>query len=363
MSDESIYEWSRFKRFLVFAFVCSLGIGGIALLFKSLLVAISISLILCYVLSPAILKIESHSSIKRHWIVLFVSILFFGGFVIVGASILPTIYNEIIEIAKQVPRSIVYLNQKIIPVRDWLVEIGVFSYASFDNMILNLDLMQNITSTTTNAIQKVWDSTPKLLGGAINAFLIPLLTWFLLNYLEPIKNFVKSILPSDIHEMSLHNIRKMDGILWGVVKGQLIVASILSFLYMLGFSLISLQSGVAIGAVAGLCRIVPYLDVLVGGALSIIVIIGKGGDLTMILAVVAVIAVVQGMDGAFITPRIIGERAGIHPVIVILSVVAFGDWFGIMGIILAVPTVAIIASAVQMGLPYYHKSPFFRGDH
>ena len=361
MSD-SIYDWHRFKRFLIFSGVCFLAFGVVALLYQSLLIAMIVSLILTYVLNPLVKSLEDRSNLGRRIIVFAVSFTFFGVIFVIGASIVPSIYSEIIDIAKQIPKSVVYLNQHIVPVREWLVEVGIFSYASFDKMVLNLDIMQKVTNTTTNALQQLWSSTPKVLGGALNTFIVPVLTWFSLSYIEETKRFVKTVLPRDIMEMSLHNIRNMDQILRAVVKGQLLIAFILSCLYMLGFSLIGLQSGVAIGAVAGLCRVVPYLDILVGSVLSLVVIISSGGSLAMVLAVIIVIAIVQGLDGAFITPRVIGERAGIHPVMVISSVIAFGDWFGLMGIVVAGPVVAILAHMIQMAIPYYQASPFYKAN-
>ena len=109
-------------------------------------------------------------------------------------------------------------------------------------------------------------------------------------------------------------------------------------------------------------RVVPYLDVIVGASLSIIVVLGQGEGLSMIFGVFVVILIVQALDGMLITPRIIVEKAGLHPVVVIASVVAFGDWFGILGILFAVPSVAILLSIVQMAIPYYLNSPFFRGS-
>jgi predicted PurR-regulated permease PerM len=92
----------------------------------------------------------------------------------------------------------------------------------------------------------------------------------------------------------------------------------------------------------------------------LIVIVSQGGTFGMAVAVAVVIGVVQAIDGMFITPRIIGERAGVHPVVVIASVIAFGDLFGILGILIAVPVVDIVSASFQMALPYYRNSPFYR---
>lgn len=361
LEEDSIYDWLKFKRFIFFVLVSVAVIAAVAYILKSLLIAVAISLIFTYLLSPAVSLVDRFVLARRHWIVLCIVIVFFGIFASIAAAVLPTIYRELVEIVKQIPQALLYLNQVINPLRDWLIDRNLVSSGVLEQVVMDLDLTGKLSSTTTQALQQVWLSTPKVLGGALNTFLIPVLTWFFLNYFRTIKSFIRKLMPPDVLEMAAANVRHMDLILWGVVKGQLLVALILSFLYMAGFSILGLQSGVAIGAVAGLCRVVPYFDVLVGISLSLVVLIGQGSSLALLMGVVIVVITVQVIDGMLITPRIIGERAGIHPVIVIVSVITSGDWFGILGVLLAVPIVAVLVSSLQMALPYYYQSPFYKG--
>jgi len=254
------------------------------------------------------------------------------------------------------------LQRHIEPLQFWFASRGYLSEEVFRHYVGDFSLTQEISKNTTNALKQLWTTTPLVLGGALNLVLIPVFSWFFLNYGKIFSSFMLSLVPLDLRSLARLNADKMNKILWGVIKGQVLVAAILAVLYMAGFSIIGLQSGIAIGAIAGICRLVPYLDVVVGIMLSIVVIISQGGTLTMILAVGIVIALVQAIDGMLITPRIIGERAGIHPVIVIASVISFGDWFGILGIVIAVPVVAIVSAVIHIALPYYRNSPFYKRD-
>ncbi|NRA67056.1 MAG: AI-2E family transporter [Pseudobacteriovorax sp.] len=361
-NQDALYDWKRFKRFVLFSSFVFLGILAVAVLYRTIVVALAVSLIFTYVLSPAVNRVLSIVKISRPIAVLILVALVFGAGLGLAAALIPTVYGEMETIVKQIPQAVTYLNQTTVPLRDYLVSKGILSYEAFDELLINLDLTRKLADGGTDALQQVWVSTPKLIGGAINLLLIPLLTWLTLSYWDKIRNFFKYVVPRDIRPIAVYNLQKMNFILWGVVKGQLLVAVILSFLYMLGFSIINLQAGLAIGALAGMFRVVPYLDVIVGASLSIIVVLGQGEGLSMIFGVFVVILIVQALDGMLITPRIIGEKAGLHPVVVIASVVAFGDWFGILGILFAVPSVAILLSIVQMAIPYYLNSPFFRGS-
>jgi predicted PurR-regulated permease PerM len=277
------------------------------------------------------------------------------------ALIVPKIYRELLLIVVKVPKAIDYLTELFEPIKELLIRDSFFSGNQFTQFLNDFNFVGSFSSTGTNALSQLLSSTPVVIGGAINLLLVPVFTWFLLTYSKQIRVYLKSLIPVDLRAIVKANLQRTNVILWGILKGQLLVASILAVFYMVGFSIIGLQSAIAIGAIAGLCRVVPYLDVIVGALLSFIVIISQSSGLGMMIGVAAVIAIVQAIDGMVITPRIIGDRAGIHPVLVIASVISFGDWFGLLGIVIAVPAVAVVFASLQEAMPYYRNSPFYLG--
>lgn len=353
------HPWNQFRRFSLLASLFGAFVLCIGLIYRSVLLSVVLSLILAYIFYPMIGWLESKSKLRRSSLVTILVGLLFGLLVTLAALFLPLLYEEILGIIKKMPTAIEYLRGYIEPLQFWLASRGYLSEEVFRHYIGDFSLTQELSKTTGNALRQVWMTTPLVLGGALNLVLIPIFSCFFLNYGKIFSSFILSLVPGDLQPLATLNTAKMNKILWGVIKGQVMVAAILAILYMAGFSIIGLQSGLAIGAIAGICRIVPYLDVVVGVLLSIVVIISQDGTFGMVLAVGIVIATVQAIDGMLITPRIIGERAGIHPVIVIASVISFGDWFGILGIVIAVPVVAIVSAAIQIALPYYRSSHFF----
>ena len=139
----------------------------------------------------------------------------------------------------------------------------------------------------------------------------------------------------------------------------MIVAAILAVLYVVGLSFIGLPQAVAIGVVAGICRMIPYLDVVVGGGLSLIVLLADFQGATQLLSVAIVFLVVQAIDGLLITPRVVGERVGLHPMVVITSVLAFANWFGFWGVLVALPVVAIVKALLVTARPFYLASQLY----
>jgi predicted PurR-regulated permease PerM len=354
-------DWNEFKRFFTFLAAFFLVVVSISYLYKSIFLALMLSLALAFILQPTVRWLSNNAKLKSKITVISTLLcLVFGTLTLIAIVFMPRIYREIIAIVTKAPMALTYLESHFIPVRDWLVSEGYLTKDHFEQIWASFDFAANISSTSSNAFRQVISSTPQVIGSAINLILVPVFTWFIMVYYDVINRFIFELIPRDVKALARATMMQTNRILWGVIKGQLVVAASLAVLYMLGFSLIGLQSGIAIGALAGICRVVPYLDVIVGLALSVIVIISQGESFTMLAAVAIVIGIVQAIDGMLITPRIIGERAGIHPVVVIASVIAFGDWFGLLGIIIAVPVVAIGVANLQKALPYYQSSPYFK---
>ena len=146
-----------------------------------------------------------------------------------------------------------------------------------------------------------------------------------------------------------------------MVRGQLLVISLLSTLYAAAFAIAGLPGGVAVGVLTGIARIIPYLDIVVGGTLSFLIIIANNSPTSVIVGVLICFALIQLLDALLLTPKIMGQFSGLHPFIIIISVLCFGDWFGVYGVILAIPLAAFGRVALLHLLDAYRSSQFYRG--
>lgn len=360
--QSSAHSWLAFKRLLVLLCLAGIVLIALAYLYRSIFLAVALSCGLAFALNPLVNRIQNAVKLRSQGLVISgLIILVFGSLVLVTALILPNIYRELVAITSKAPKAFDFLIKSIEPLREWVAREGLFSGYRLDQILSNFNFLESFSNTGKNALSQLLSSTPIVIGSVLNLLLVPVFTWFLLSYNDQIRAYMRSLIPVDLREIVKSNINRTNIILWGILKGQLLVASILAIFYMIGFSVIGLQSALAIGAIAGICRVVPYLDVVVGATLSFIVIISQSDSLGMMVGVGIVIAIVQAIDGMVITPRIIGDRAGIHPVLVIASVISFGDWFGIFGIVIAVPVVAVVFASLQEAIPYYKNSPFYLG--
>ena len=143
------------------------------------------------------------------------------------------------------------------------------------------------------------------------------------------------------------------------MNGQILVICLLSLIYSTAFYLVGLPGGLAVGMITGLSRVIPYLDLIVGGLLSFLILITNDASPDVTLGVVFAFLAVQLLDGLFLTPRIVGQFAGLHPVVIIVAVLSFADTFGFYGILLAIPATAVGRVLLTNLIRSYKNSSFF----
>lgn len=176
----------------------------------------------------------------------------------------------------------------------------------------------------------------------INLFLLPFFVYYLTRDLRSIHKFIGGLMPRTVRRWSEHLGQEILVHVYAFFKGQITVCVILALFYVLGFSLAGLPSAVIVGTITGLLNIVPYLGVTVGFILSSIITLVTEPTASQFLAVLLVFAVMQTLEGTILTPRIVGKSVGIHPLVMMVTLVIGGQLFGLLGLVLAVPAAAAI---------------------
>ena len=350
----------RAGRLVRFVLIAGASLAFLAAAYYSLLLAVLVSALITYLLRPLVDFFEKRR-VPRGIAVAAIEILFLAGCTWGLVHLLPIVYAQILAVVKLAPKAFEIVVDSWLPMTEkFVADFGFISAENLHNYIQSISIWSRLEAQLQSGINGLWRTGASLVGGAINLVLIPILTLFFLKDYQAIRRTMVNLTPPDLRE-PVHTVLKgVDQTLRTVLKGQVIVATILGILYVIGLSLIGLPAALAIGVVAGICRLIPYLDVIVGGALSAIVLLSDFQGWTMVLMVIMVFAVVQGIDGALITPTILGDRIGLHPLIVVATVLAFGDWFGFWGVIMAVPVAAVIKVLLEFAKPFYLESRFFK---
>ena len=192
-------------------------------------------------------------------------------------------------------------------------------------------------------------------------FITPIVAFYLLRDWDSMIDRLDQLLPRHQSETVKLLLGRMDERLAGFVRGQLIVATILGVFYAAALSLVGLEFGLVVGLLAGMASIVPFLGSVGGFILSVGLALLQFDSLPPILIVAGIFVVGQVAEGNFLTPKLVGERVGLHPVWVIFALLAGGSLLGLLGMLLAMPVAAVISVVVEFVVERYRGSWLYHG--
>jgi len=220
----------------------------------------------------------------------------------------------------------------------------------------------NLASLLTNAALGLLSGGAAVINLLALAFLTPVVAFFLLRDWDRLIARIDSWLPRP-HVPTIRRLaQEVDEILAGWVRGVLIVCISLSIFYAAGLTLVGLPSGLVIGILAGMLSFIPYLGAAIGFLLSVGLAALQFDNWLAIAAVAAIFFVGQAVEGNILTPKLVGDRIGLHPVIVIFAVLAGGALFGFVGVLLALPVAAAVGVLIRFALERYLNSRLYHGD-
>jgi predicted PurR-regulated permease PerM len=194
-------------------------------------------------------------------------------------------------------------------------------------------------------------------------FLTPVVTFYLLRDLPKVLAAIDSALPLD-HAASIRAVaHEANAAVAGYVRGQALVCLCLGSIYGIGLSLVGLQFGFVIGLIAGLISFIPYVGTLVGAILSIGMALAQFPPDWLSVAKVGVVFLIGHLlESNFLSPKLVGDRVGLHPVWIMFALLAGGSLFGFVGVLVAVPVAAVGGVIVRHLLGRYRQSALYRGE-
>ena len=199
----------------------------------------------------------------------------------------------------------------------------------------------------------------------VNIVLLPILTFYFLRDWDKLVERVASLVPRDHIDTVSRLARESNDVLGAFLRGQFLVMLAQGTFYAIGMTLVGLKLGLLIGMVAGLISFVPYLGATVGLLAGLIAafVQPEGGGMTLALLVAAVFTAGQLLESYVLTPRIVGDRIGLHPVAVIFAIMAGGQLFGFLGMLLALPVAAVANVLLRYAHERYTQSRTYAGEH
>lgn len=328
----------------------------VAILVPIVSVPLLVSLIIAYLLAPLVDTLERWGIARTLGIVLLVlgSLGVLAGAV---AGAVPLVADEI----RRVPAQLAELFERA---SAWVeATFGLEVPRTGDEiraaLTAGLDEFEDAESWLGSVAQVVFGRTVSAIGMLLGLAMIPVFSFFLLRDFGKIQASLRSLVPPAYRGVVGKRVREIDSALGGFVRGQLIVAGILAVLYAVGLWLVGLPLAILVGVIAGLGNMIPFLGTAAGLIIATVVALLDWQGLVQLLLVYGVFAAVQALESWLITPNIVGGRVGLSPFGVIVAVLAFGELFGFLGILLAVPVAAVLKIFLKATIESYRQSEFF----
>jgi predicted PurR-regulated permease PerM len=194
----------------------------------------------------------------------------------------------------------------------------------------------------------------------IDLMLIPFLVYYFLADYGAMRARVERLIPPRYRAITSNLIGQISSVLSSYVRGQLLTGLVMGLLYSLGFAILRVPLPMTVGMLAGVLNFIPYFGTLIGLVLSLLFLALDNAGIGRLLGLLGVFAVVQSIEGYYLTPKLIGSRLHLHPLWVLTGLLIGGNLFGLVGIILAVPVIAIAKVLFGFFEDIYQQSNFYR---
>ncbi|GGO87594.1 AI-2E family transporter [Marinobacterium nitratireducens] len=324
-----------------FLLICTLVLGGLVYLLAPILSPFLIAGLLAYLFDPLVDRLEERRMSRTGGVVL-VFVLLTTLMVVSVLLLLPQLGRQVQVMIDRVPVVIELFEQRLLPqVEAFLgVDTSALDFGSLKTLMLgNWQETGNLMAKLAGGITK---SGLAVAAWAANMVLIPVVMFYLLRDWDIVMARIRVLLPLYLEPRVSLWARECDEVLGAFIKGQLLVMLALGAIYAIGLWLVGLDIALLIGMLAGLASIVPYLGFIVGIVAASVAAFIQFQDPTILVWVAVVFGIGQALEGMVLTPLLVGDRIGLHPVAVIFAIMAGGQLFGFVGVLLALPVAAVI---------------------
>jgi predicted PurR-regulated permease PerM len=319
--------------------------------------------ILAYAMNPAVDWLSARRigrfRVRREAAVIIVMLVFFAAILALALIVVPVLQKQIPLLQDQIPTSLSRLNAFLSPK---LQELGI--RVRLDGVGIKRLLSQYMSTSGDDIWAAVLASAKvggvALLGWLVTLSLVPIALFYLLLDWHGLLDRIENAIPRRWVTRSVGLAREVDGLLAQYLRGQLSVMLVLCVYYSVTLAIAGLDVAVPVGIITGLLIFIPYVGFGLGLMLALIAALLQFEGLHGIVIVASIYGVGQFIEGFILTPRLVGERIGLHPLTVIFALLAFGHLFGFVGVLLALPASAILSVAFKHLRMHYLNSSFYR---
>jgi len=316
-------------------------LGYLLVLLGPILSPFLIAALLAYLADPIADKLESYNMSRTHAVlIVFSALMLFMCLMLL--ILLPKLTVQVTIMVKQIPIAIDLLEKNALPlITQYLgLELEQFNFDFFKALIR--DNVKQTGSILNNVLSSIANSGLAIAAWLANVVLIPVVLFYLLRDWDIMVAKIRKLLPRNIEPTVAGLVHECDEVLGAFVKGQLMVMLALGVIYSVGLWVVGVDLALLVGMIAGAASVVPYMGFFVGIVAAFIAAMVQFNDPAILIWVSLVFVIGQALEGMVLTPLMVGDKIGLHPVAVIFAIMAGGQLFGFIGILIALPVAAVI---------------------
>ena len=334
------------KKQIIYLILSLLGILFILLLInlRSILASIFapfiLAIVLAYILNPLIKMLRS-KGIPRLWGVLLVYLTISIIIFVFSVTLVPRMTAEVKNLIEALPsygnETFEYFYDMYLKYNKNVESLPEEFQAVKDLLRINISRFQEII---INVLSTITEGLLAAFSKIIGLVLIPILAFYFLKDAEEFKKSLILFIPSPWRKETLAIARDIDGVLGGFIRGQLIVATFVGLLTTVAMLALRVNFAVLIGIIAGIANVIPYFGPVIGIVPGVIFALMDSP--IKALWVIIIFTIIQQIESGILSPKIVGESVGVHPLVVILALLVGGKFFGLVGLLIAVPVAGVI---------------------
>lgn len=334
------------------------SIIGVFYMVSDVVLPFIIAFIIAYMLYPVtkFLSAKFAISLPRSGIIIFA--LFMSICATVITIIAPIIYTQISAFIKKLPDYHSKLQHGITNLSEKFSQIDPSISAKISDHLR--EVIDQLLTLFSSLINHLWDYTLATINFFTICVIVPFALFYFLRDWHKVIGSLGSLFPVKNKWQIQAIILSINQLLSDYIRGQLIICLILSIYYIISFALIGLDFALLLGLCSGFLVLIPFIGTIISFSIAMLIgYISFGLDFHL-LYIIATYVVVHLLEGYYLTPKIIGERIGLHPLWIVFSVLVGANLFGILGIVIALPVAGVIKILWTHALNYYKLSPIYR---
>jgi predicted PurR-regulated permease PerM len=321
---------------LFLALIVVIALGFLLYELAPILTPFLLSVLLAYIGNPTVRRLQIWR-VPRPLTIVVMFLVFLVAVLALMLVLVPLIQRQILILVDGFPAYVDWLQRHV---SEWTAGRMPIETEALKQQLL--EQWQNVGKWAATALSFATTGGLRLVGWLLNIVLVPVITFYLLRDWDEIWRALGQTLPLHMRPRVIPIAHETDMALASFLRGQLLVMLSLAAIYSLGLWFVGLDVALLIGLVAGLISFIPYLGFITGILAASLAAVFQFHDTVHVLWVLGVFMFGQTLESTVLTPRLVGERLGLHPVVVIFAVMAGGQLFGFFGILLALPVAAML---------------------